>query len=396
MKVSIRDRDILASIRPSDLLAYVRSTDWRQTEELRNQTLLFERISNGTSAEIMVPLSSTSSDYALRVGEIFSALADIEQRSQEEILRDVLTSSSDLIRIRSISPTARDGSISMGAGVALFEQARELLLAAASATVAPRAYWPRRRPAQAIQYLDEVRLGQTERGSFVLTIQSPVPPVLRVPGMLFEEEPFGRKVVQTLVRSLRAVQGAAREAMATEDLASFRRAVPQGVSANFCDALVGLASSSAGGSVDLSLTFAPTRPPSHGDLHISMNISQDVVPVIGEAARLFKETAPEEDFSAIGFVERLDRVLGATQGQITVRTLVDQTLRKVTLELGEELYQQAVRAHAANLAVYFDGELVKEGRIYRVPAVQSFFVLDNNNEPETARELIANDRPPED
>jgi hypothetical protein len=64
--------------------------------------------------------------------------------------------------------------------------------------------------------------------------------------------------------------------------------------------------------------------------------------------------------------------------------------------LGEELYQQAVRAHAANLAVYFDGELVKEGRIYRVPAVQSFFVLDNNNEPETARELIANDRPPED
>jgi hypothetical protein len=124
-----------------------------------------------------------------------------------------------------------------------------------------------------------------------------------------------------------------------------------------------------------------------------MNIPQDVVPVIGEAARLFKETAPEEDFSAIGFVERLDRIVGATQGQIIVRTLVDQTLRRVTLELGEDLYQEAVRAHANNLAVYLDGELVKEGRGYRVPAVQSFFVLDNNNEPETARELIANDRP---
>ena len=391
MRVSIRDRDVLASLRPGDLLAYVRSMGWRQAEELRGQAILFEKGEGERSEEVIVPLLSESGDYALRVGEILSALEANERRSQEEILRDILSSSSDLIRIRSASPAARDGSISMGAGVALFEQARDLLLAAASATVAPRAYWPRRRPAQATQYLDEVRLGQTERGSFVLTIQSPVPPVLRAPGALFEEDPFGRKVVQTLVRAVRAVQEAAREAMATEDLASFRRAVPLGVSANLCDALVGLAASSASGSLDLSLTFAPTRPPISGQLHFSTNVSRDVVPVIGEAARLFKETSPEEEFSAIGFVERLDRLVGATQGQIVVRTLVDQTLRRVTLELGEDLYQQAVRAHANKLAVYLDGELVKEGRIYRVPAVQTFYVLDT--ETEAADQLAVDDRP---
>lgn len=382
MRVSVRDRDILSSLRPSDLLAYVRSSEWRQVEELQKKAILFGKTTNGSTSEVIIPLITDVADYAIRVGEVLSSLELVEGRSQEEILRDILSTSSDIIRIRSSSPLARDGSIPMDEGVALFERARDLMLSAASAAVAPRAYWPRRRPVQAVQYLEQVRLGQTERGSFVLSIQSPVPPVLRAQDELFEEEPFSRRVVNTLLRSLRAVKDAAHEAMATEDLAAFRRAIPQGVSANLCEALVGLAASTTAQNVDLTTSFSPTRPPSVGPLYVATRLSADLVPVIGEAARLFKEISPEEDFSAIGFVERLDRAIGVTRGQIIVRSLVDQSLRRVSMELGEEWYQEAVRAHARNLAVYFEGELVKEGRTFSIPAVQSFFILDNDEDNE--------------
>src|SRR5438034_1338067 len=79
-------------------------------------------------------------------------------------------------------------------GAQFFENAKDLILAAACAADTPRSYYPTRKPAKAMEYLRKTRLGQTETGSFVLTILSRVPPSLSASnGVLFEiEEPFER------------------------------------------------------------------------------------------------------------------------------------------------------------------------------------------------------------
>ena len=168
---------------------------------------------------------------------------------------------SDLIRIRAPAGNAADGTIPIKAAVAFVERARDLMLAAACAAINKRSYFATRKPAQATDYLDHVRMGQTERGSFVLTILSPVTPLLRLADLFPMEppEPYERSVTRTLAVSLSAIRAAADTAAAQGDLKPFSDAVEQGVSANLCEALVGLAQVSPSDGLDIGISWSPNR-----------------------------------------------------------------------------------------------------------------------------------------
>ena len=126
----------------------------------------------------------------------------------------------------------------------LVQEAMDMMAAAACATVAPKPLYRARRPQEAADYLRGLRLGQTERGSFVVTIVSRVSPSLAGPRAfheeLFSEEPFERRVSYTLVESLAAVRSAAESAASKATFDAFANGVSEGVSANLCDALVGM------------------------------------------------------------------------------------------------------------------------------------------------------------
>jgi hypothetical protein len=89
--------------------------------------------------------------------------------------------------------------------VAFFAHARELMMAAACAAIEPRGVFATRWPAQATQYLDHARFEQTDHGSYVLTVVSPVPPRLTARMQEEEanevEEPYERRVTTTLMRA---------------------------------------------------------------------------------------------------------------------------------------------------------------------------------------------------
>jgi hypothetical protein len=73
-------------------------------------------------------------------------------------------------------PPAKQQHFVVQEGVEAVHHVRGLMMAAACTAVQPRAWFRSRKPAQAEQYLRQVRLGQTEQGSYVLTVQSRVPP----------------------------------------------------------------------------------------------------------------------------------------------------------------------------------------------------------------------------
>jgi len=381
MKVTIRDRSVLNSMRPIDVLSYLRAAGWLSQGELGDKGVILTKVHNTHEQELLVPMRRDLADFAIRMAEVLAALENIEVRSQEEILRDIVTTSFDLIRVRSASASAADGSIPIGMGVSLFEQARDMMLSAACSTVSPRAYWARRRPPKAMGFLEGVRLGQTERGSYVLTIQSPVPPAFK--DDLFEDTPFERQVSETLVHSLFSVKDAARQSLMSQDFAPFRLAVDRGVSANLCDALVSLASATPETGIEVSVTYSPNRPPTQGESHIVTTFSQDLIPVIEEASRVFKQTEPEEEFSLFGFVEHLDRAQGMPDGRIAIRGLVDEQYRRVIVDLPNAWYQQALQAHGDNVPVFCERDLVKERRSYELRNPRNFTTL-GFNETDTA------------
>ena len=374
MRAIISDLDTLRSLKPLELVQYLRAKGWQRDSDLGAKATLWVR-ADGTTDEIVLPKRRDFGDFDLRMSEVLKTLAKTEARSQLDILRDVQTTSADLVRLRAPARDAVDGSLAIETAVSLVESARDLMLAAACAAIDKRSYFATRKAQQATDYLQRVRMGQTERGSFVLTILSPVPPTLKSEqGALFAvdpPDPNARTVTRTLARSLAAISAAAETAAAQGDMQPFIDAVQWGVSANLCEAIVKISHVSIDEGIDVAIAWSPSRMVAAETPH-RIRLQGDAIPLIEEAGRLFRETSPVDDFELQGAVIGLHRLEGAPIGRIPVSGFVHSQARKVLMDLAEPDYSKAIAAHEQEAIVICTGELVKQGRSYRLQNPRQF------------------------
>lgn len=384
MKVAVQDASALQALKPLEVAAYLRAKGWHREAELDGRASLWLwRSANGEEADVTLPLDRKVGDFTLRMGELVRTLAEAEQRSQLDVLQDLLTISFDLVRVRTASrDAANSGTLPIQQAVAFVEQSRDMMLAAACAALDKRAYFATRKPDLAMDYLGRVRLGQTERGSYVLTILSPVAPELKrqeelpLPGELLE--PYERQVTRVLLEALTALDEAARQAATHGDMMPFHEAVNRGVSANLCDVVVGLSNINPAEGFDVSVSWSRSRPVS-GTVPDHVRFGSDSIPIIDEASRLFRETATIEDFEVEGIITRLARGPLASEGDVTITGIADGQMRSIAVSLGTDTYSQAVQAHDERRRVRCTGDLAKEGRGYRLQSPRHFHVLQRED-----------------
>lgn len=367
MRASIKDQLAIGAIRHLNAIGYLRAHGWERFGEASGRPFTVWHNAAHPKAEIIIPADRSAADYTLLFREALRELEAVENRSQLEILRDLYNSGFDIVRLASQSTRTADGTVDIEEGVLLFERARDTLYAAACSTVKPQAVFHSRRPQAANDYMRKARLGQTEQGSYVLTLLSPVAPQLTPHGDtdLFPEEPFERRVVQTLARSVRLAVGAAESSVTGADFSPFQEAVAGGVSANLCEGIAGLFAAADPASVELSISWALNRP-TPNEVHSRILISSDVVPTLQEAARLFRVFDRIENYEIKGPVIKLQRNQTASFGMVTVLAPVEGRSRKITLALPDRDYQTAVVAHHQHLYVRVVGTLAREGKSYRL------------------------------
>jgi hypothetical protein len=378
MKVVVSDAGALRALKPLEMAAYLRAKGWRQVADLAGKGSLWLLKTDSREFDVTLPARRELGDYVLRIAEVLRTVADAEGRSQIDVMRDVQTTTADLIRVRAPSRNAENGTLPLDQAVAFVERSRDLMLAAACAAIDKRPVYAKRKAQQAMDYLGHVLMGQTERGSYVLTILSPVAPELR-PAQesllpVEPEDPYERVVTRTLMVGLKALNEAARQAAAEGKMTPFQEAVSRGVSANLCDALVGLSSVSTGEGLDIQVSWSRTRPVDEAT-PVRVMLDSDSIPLIEEAARQFRETASTDDFEVDGVVTRLDRSPAATEGDVTITGHLEGQMRRVTLRLSEDTYRHAIQAHEERRPVRCTGELVREGHGYRLLNPRRFEVL---------------------
>ena len=127
MKARITDRKVFESLRPLDVVAYLRSEGWVLAGYYAESATVWKR----QAQQVLLPQDSSFADYPRRLAEILDTLAEVENRSQLEIVRDLATATSDVVRVRVSSPLVTDGSLALEEGVMLFENTKDILLSAA-------------------------------------------------------------------------------------------------------------------------------------------------------------------------------------------------------------------------------------------------------------------------
>ena len=366
MKATILDTVALRAISPVALAGYARSEGWVKTEQYGAHSDVY---TVAGKPEIILPRTNHLGDYPSVVSKLIAIFADATQRDELAMYRDLSGADRDVVRVRAFGGDD-DGSVPIDAGVEIVTQARQLVLAAACAARTPQSLYRAGANKEASEYLRRVKLGQTEQGSFIVTLLAPIPPQLQPlqQGLLlgFEDEPFERQVTRRLAGSLDALRGAVELAASGDGQGAFERAVACGVSANLCEAVAGLIAQSAG--IDISVTWALTRPTP--EAHRTIAFSSSDAEIVTEAARMFRARHPRADLTLFGTIHTLKRHDDDIEGLVTLKAMVDDKPQSVRAVLDQANYSIAVRAHHDKVPVIVKGDLERVGQRWQLTNAQ--------------------------
>jgi hypothetical protein len=373
-------RDELAQLDPDLVAAYLESSGWVRRRSIGNAGSLWATSDEGSARSVLLPERRDLGDFAARLEDLVETLADYEERPEPAVMVDLRLVDTDVVRVSVAHGQVKLGTLPIGEAASLIAGAKAMITASACAAAAaePRAAYPTRKDARVAEYLRGVRLGQTELGSYVITLLSPI--------MGNREEragqpiaapmvPFGRSVTEVLTRAVPAAVSAAGLASDCGDLEPFREAVGTRVSADLCSALAMMSQGQDGDhEVRVKVSWSP-RHPVGADVPREATIPAHHTSTFGKAATFLREEAPSAH-KLMGWVTDLHSQAPLKGGgRVTVEARVEGRTRRVSMDLGMEDYLAAIEAHRRGQVVECGGELQRSGNAYTLAGDVGFDVV---------------------
>jgi hypothetical protein len=338
------------NINVPDVQNYLSSAGWRRIDGGRVAEVWTSPRLNSVP-QVLVPLIETAPDYRDRISILTSDLASIESRSADEVGEEIARQFVDIGGLKAANEELIDDSIPLNAGYRMFIAARQLMVAAAGATIRRQGSYGRAMPKEAYRHVRSVRLGHTRRGSYIVPIISQARIPMEAEGDVHyrldtavEESRFDRRVMVTLAHSLEVLENIAVQASALPQRREVYDAVNEGVSRELCNAVYGVISTGDVDELTIDFKWAAGVPKPRG-LHQASSFPHEAARPLAEVARLLKQTVASRDRVIFGKVRLLRDVNGELGGLVEVETVIDGRVRPVRMLLNEQQYEIAYQCH---------------------------------------------------
>lgn len=376
MRAIIQDTEALKAVSPAALAAYARAAGWSKTETYGDHSDVY--VARGRP-EIILPRIQRLGDYANVVSRLVEIFADAAETDELSLYRDLVTADRDVVRVRAGEES--DGTIAVHDGLALLRGAHDMLLAAACSLWNPRPLYRAASNREAVKHVQGFHLGQTEQGSFTVTLLTP--PVVAPPmqpltlnhDWLSEDDPVERRITRRLTGALTTARAVAEQTV-IGDVEGPSETVKEGVSANLCEALVTLIEPFP--TLDVSVTWARTLP--RQKARETIRFGRGDAPVLRELGRSFRNREPRWDVQVTGIVHLLNRGEVEAGGNIRLRTSIDGQNQSVTALLEPFDYEQAIQAHQAKAPVVMEGDLERSRQRWHLRNAHVVDIISNDDE----------------
>lgn len=328
------------------------------------------RYANESGGEVLLP-TEQAVDKEFMLHEALQKLAMFRAATVSELTQDVRELTENLVSIRVAHPDVQDGSIPLEDGIALNANAKELILAAASAALERRPLYQGRPPALVSALLQNARLGQTTHGSYVIHV------FCKDPAQNEQPMDFARVATRTLGSALSGLKEALDEYQRTEDPISFESALTRGASANLCEAIAKFSGKDRARTVEISLNTDSTDQLTQSP-RTTIEFSPSQQPYLRAAADYYRQTYTLPNETIIGIVERLDRRAEQDTGIIRVAaTLSNGVQRSVSVQLNADEYPDAIHAHENKQLVQVSGSVIVTPRTANMVEPNGFRIYGN-------------------
>ncbi len=362
--------ELVAALKPADINDYLSGRKWKIAKQKEEKIIWM--FNDDPSKNILLPLKRDYVDYVDRKIQFIEDLALIEKRPVIQIINDIAAINNDVIRIRLHGIDTVDGCIPLFQGAEMIEKSYEMILAAACASVKPMPIYQGQRYKQAMEYIKNVKLGQTEIGSYVITAHSPISRSAQMSLDQNADESFERRVIRTFVNAVQSAKEATRQSLEAGNVNIFRQFVENGVSANLCEAIADIRSIDETADLSFDISWSPyfSTPK---DLPTHFDFAANEIPVLRDAAELFREKIPLTDFFLKGIIHKLERHQKDGPGIIVVASFSeDYEGKMIRVALSADDYNKAIKAHEEFAVMSCYGRLRKEGSFWYLDDYRDF------------------------
>lgn len=368
MIYSVDFRELCGTVNPFAVAKYVSETGWSEIPTKHaDQMRAFNYESDGKFEQIIIPIDRTLRDYKDVFFSSVKKIADIEEKPLEQVILYLLNPSSDIIRVRLEKKDVEPGNILLDDAVNLFDNAKKLLSAAAMDVVSPSKYHRGRPDDNISKFLGNCRFGQTEVGSYIISVVCPFADIQDNEGYrqlsIFSDEELcasslTRKVTTRIIRNVTRIKecvDAGTEGQLVQSEGDDQ------ISANFMDALSGFGIIDDDTTVELKVNWSPVVK-NHEYEGTAVSLNHDYYSPINEVSQEL-HAVKEESRPIIGRIEALKSLPDLEkrkEGTIKV-VYIDSSNHKKTVSatLDKEDYDRAIEAHAHGSVVRLTGMVKK-------------------------------------
>lgn len=367
MIYSINFFELTEKVNPFAFSKYLKDTGWMQFQSKRANVKIYQYEIGEEFFQVIIPTDKKLSDYKYAMYKAVETVAVVEQKSVEQVMLYLLNPNTDILKIRLEKKEIEAGNILFDDAIRLYENTKKLLAATALDILHPKKYHQGRVDDAVLKFLSNCRFGQTEIGSYVVSVVCPFAELDENTGYkqlsIFSDEEqcansLTRQVTSRVMNNIAEIKNQI-DGGNTDDLVS--REKGNIISANFFEALSGLNLDSEGADVEFIAEWSPVVK-NTTCLKNRIKLSHDYYQPIESIVSKLKEEKNKAT-KIIGRIKRLESspdVEKRTMGKVTVVYLDENDNRKtVTAKLEKKDYDKAIEAHACGSHVEIVGEMTQ-------------------------------------
>lgn len=370
MIYSINFTDMARQINPLAFSKYLKETGWKQFNTKKNTVKVFQYECGNEFYQVKIPLESAFSDYNYAMYSAVEKVAAVECRSVEQVMLYLLNPNTDILKIRLEKKDVEAGNILFDDAIKIYDNAKKLLAATALDIINPKLYHYGRVDDAVQKFLGDCRFGQTEIGSYVVSVVCPFAELSENEGYkqlsIFSDEDtcaksLTRKVTNKLMSNIFVI----KEKI---DDDSYNSLIDEqnhfNISGNFYEALNGLNCEEDDTILEFKAQWSPTVKQNrceHSNVKLTNNYCQPISSII---AKMKEKT--DKVTSIVGRVSKLQAAPIADNrktGKISIAYIDrDNKSKSVTTILDKCDYDKAIEAHQLGKYVRASGNMRQSGR----------------------------------
>lgn len=384
MIYSINFLNLTEKINPLAFAKYLKDTGWKAFPTKKTYVKIFQIATHdGTAFQVNIPLDKNLSDYKSAMYQAIETVAFVEGHSTEQLMLFLLNPNTDILKIRLDRKDVEAGNILFDDAIRIYENAKKLIAAAAQDILHPKKYHQGRMDDSISKFISNCKFGQTEIGSYVVSIVCPFAELDEIEGYkqlsIFSEEQqcadsLTRKVTNKIMTNISLIKNNIDEGEYEKLITDNESTL---ISANFYEALTGLSLNEEDADVEFIAQWSPVikknRCP-NSRVMLSHNYYQPISTVI-EKLRGTVNTKTKI-FGRIKKLESIPALSKRTSGKITVVYLDDNEIRRtVTANLNKEDYDKAIEAHSHGNYIEIVGDIHNPGKRNTSITCESFTII---------------------